>query len=153
MNTIIQKYFNNSDLRFVLSLLLIYVIYIFILSLTSFFSIIPTSISFIVSNSYFILITATEEEAVWRFVPLVIALENNVNTKMLIVVSISSSIVFGLIHGAYLDILTCGFFGLIMCIIFICLNKKKKRYATSFIALCILHALYNFASSYNYLAN
>src|SRR3989339_877902 len=127
MENIIQKYFSDNDLRYVLVLFLIYVIYVAILSLTSFMHIIPRSIPVILHWSTQYLLAAAEEESLFRFVPLVIAFEKNIQTKGLIIISIACSVGFALIHGAYLEIFTTGVLGFLMSIIFIGLNRRKEK--------------------------
>lgn len=147
---IIKKYFKNSDLNFVLCLFAIFVIYIAIIKkFTKLHEIILMSpMSFILNNVTFYVLAAAQEEALFRFVPLVIALEKKYSNTILFIISFISSIIFAIAHGTYWEIFSSGVFGMFMCAIFIGLNKKKTRYLLSFITITLIHSFFNIGALY-----
>lgn len=85
---------------------------------------------------FFVVITPLWEEAVFRLIPLKIVQRVTKNRIALIVVVLTSSILFGWIHGSVYNIFLQGIFGLMLCWLFL---KNNNSYFSCVVA----HGIHN----------
>ncbi|MCD4762050.1 CPBP family intramembrane metalloprotease [bacterium] len=96
-------------------------------------------------SAFHYLFVAAEEEAFYRFVPLVLAVEYWGTGEKTMVVIIISSLIFGFIHGSYVSLIIASLLGFLLSIVFLKLGGSKKKYLKPYVAIVIIHAMINFS--------
>ncbi len=108
----------------------------------------PRPSSLQVSQIIYLLIKVAEEEAGYRFMPLVLAVEKWGSSRKIWLVVLIISVLFGLRHGSYLLILQQGVFGMILSLVFLKCGGFGKKYLRAYVASITAHALVDCSSRY-----
>lgn len=101
----------------------------------------PSSRTVHINQIFSLLIKAAEEEAIYRFLPLVLAIERWGNSKKVLIVVSIASVVFGLRHGHAANCLLQGVAGFIFSITFLKFGGLNKKYLKAYTASVVTHAL------------
>ena len=88
-------------------------------------------------------VSAAMEECIFRCMPLVPAVEICGTSKMVLLVAVVSSIMFGVIHGGYDHIFLQGVGGFIYCIVFLKCGGFNENYTKGFLSSTTSHFLFN----------
>jgi hypothetical protein len=89
-----------------------------------------------------------EEEACYRFFPLVLAIEKWGNSNKVLVVAVVASIFFGLDHAhhpLFFKMFVQGAFGLILSIVFLKCGGFNKNYFKAFATTTVMHAIMSYS--------
>jgi len=90
------------------------------------------------------------EELLFRLAPLSLALYGPENSKItdVLVMVVISSIIFGVLHGGYFNILFQGVDGLVFCLVFLKCGGWHHCYWKAIGASTVCHAFFNLLISY-----
>ncbi len=97
------------------------------------------------------LLIALEEEACYRFVPLTLALKSWGKGWKTIVVALSASLVFGIIHMNYQNLVLQTIFSFFLSMVFIRLSKNNQSWFRAYVGVVFIHAMSDFGSLYGIL--
>ncbi len=89
------------------------------------------------------LISAIFEEAVFRLLPLYLAVTCGLSTKKVIFVAVISSVLFGYLHGNAFNLIFQGIGGLLFSLIFLKCGGLHFHFWKAFSVSTIVHLLFN----------
>ncbi len=143
----------DETLEFIVLMVLFYIIYSLSLIIVSinFGIVFPKPGSLQLSYIIFLLIKVAEEEAGYRFMPLVLAIEKWGNSKKVWLVTLIMAILFGFRHGHYLLILHQGVFGVLLSTIFLKCGGFNKKYLRAYVSCTTAHALMDCSIRYGFI--
>jgi hypothetical protein len=88
------------------------------------------------------------EENLSRLIPIMITMEIWGFGKMLFLVIILSSFIFGIVHGYFACIFLQGIWGIVFSVIFLKFGGLYQEYITAWISVSIIHSVYNMPVNY-----
>lgn len=100
----------------------------------------------VVSSLYFFIFLATaaiSEEIVFRFFPLHIVVEIIKNPRVVLIVAIIVSIIFGYLHGNWQKIFLQGITGFVLSCVYLKCGGFQKRWLKALAASSLTHILFN----------
>ena len=86
---------------------------------------------------------AAIEELFFRF-PLVLFLCSDAPPRILLLLVLLLSIVFGRVHGSWGNVLIQGVMGVVLCMVFLKCGGMQKKYGKAFLSSTFVHFTYNF---------
>lgn len=91
----------------------------------------------------FVVLRVFVEETLFRLLPLVIGRTITSSPKLLLLISVISSILFGYIHAGVPTIFLNGVVGFVLCIVFLKFGGMNKKYTKALMVVTFLHVVNN----------
>lgn len=101
------------------------------------------NIEFLMHYFPFVLIAAAFGEEVISRLPLAIPIELGLSKKKIIASAVLLSVMFGIMHGGFVNIFLQGMAGFFYSILFLKCGGLKKKYTKALITTTAIHSLFN----------